>query len=169
MSQLQERLQMMAEPQREHRWLQKLVGEWTAEIEAMMAPGQPPVKFSGTESVRSIGGLWVLAEGRSELPRGGSTTSIMLLGYDPQKRRYVGTNIGSMMPYFWVYSGSLDPDERVLTLDTEGPGMTAEGKMTQYKDVIETRSDDHRVLSSHMLGEDGNWHTVMTADFRRKS
>ena len=45
---------MKAEPQKEHEWLQKLVGEWASEAEATMEPGQPPAKFTGTESVRSL-------------------------------------------------------------------------------------------------------------------
>jgi Protein of unknown function (DUF1579) len=39
--------------------------------------------------------------------------------------------------------------------------------MAQYKDVIEFTSDDHRVLTSHMLGEDGEWHEFMVAHYRR--
>ena len=56
---------MMAEPQKEHEWLQKLVGEWTYESEATMEPDQPPMRLSGTENVRSLGGLWILAEGQA--------------------------------------------------------------------------------------------------------
>jgi hypothetical protein len=48
---------MKTEPQQEHQWLQQLVGEWTYEAEATMEPGQPPSKFEGSESVRSLGGL----------------------------------------------------------------------------------------------------------------
>ncbi len=58
---------MKTEPNREHQWLSQLVGEWTYEGEAMMEPGKPPVKFKGTESVRSVGGLWVLLEGRGDM------------------------------------------------------------------------------------------------------
>ena len=54
---------MKTEPQKEHQWLQKLVGEWTYETEATMGPDQPPEKFKGTESVRSLGGLWILCRG----------------------------------------------------------------------------------------------------------
>ena len=56
----------------------------------------------------------------------------------------------------------------MLTLDTEGPSFAGEGKMAKYKDMIEFKSDDHRVLTSHVLGDDGKWHQFMTAHYRRK-
>jgi hypothetical protein len=156
-------------PQKEHEWLQKLVGEWTFEVEATMEPGKSPEKFTGTESVRSLGGLWIVAEGHGEMPGGCAATTIMTLGYDPQKKRYVGTFVGSMMTWLWVYDGALDAAGRVLTLDTEGPDMTAEAKIAKFRDVIELRSNDHRVLTSHMLGADGKWHGFMTGHYRRKT
>ncbi len=159
---------MPAEPQAEHRWLQKLVGEWTCEGEATMEPGKPPAKWEGTESVRSLGGLWILAEGQGEMPGCGPATTIMTLGYDPAQERFVGTFIGSMMTHMWHYNGALDAAEKVLTLDTEGPSMTAEGRMAKFRDVIEIKSDDHRVLTSHMLGDDGQWRQFMTAHYRRR-
>jgi hypothetical protein len=158
---------MHPEPQKEHQWLQKLVGEWTSEADAVMGPDKPPEKFKGTDSVRSIGDLWVVCEGRGAMPGGGIATTIMTLGYDPVRKRFLGTFIGSMMTHMWVYDGELDAAGKVLTLDTEGPDFAAEGKMTKYKDVIEFKSDDHRVLSSHMLGADGQWHGFMTAHYRR--
>src|SRR5215207_10023673 len=54
------RAMMNAEPKPEHRWLQQFVGEWTFETEAVMGPDQPPMKYTGTESVRTLGDLWVL-------------------------------------------------------------------------------------------------------------
>jgi hypothetical protein len=159
---------MEATPQKEHRWLEKLVGEWTSEGEATMEPGKPPEKFRGTESVRSLGGLWILAEGQGEMPDGTKATTLMTLGYDPGRGRYVGTFVGSMMTHLWVYDGALDAAERVLTLDTEGPSMTADGPMAKYRDAIEFKSDDHRVLTSHVLGDDGTWRGFMTAHYRRR-
>lgn len=163
-----ESMMMKAEPQKEHKWLQRLVGEWTLEAEAMMGPGEPPVKTTGTETVRSLGGLWTVAEGEGEMPGGGTGTSIMTLGYDPQRQRFVGTWVGSMMTHLWVYEGSLDADERVLTLECEGPSFSGDGTLSPYRDVIELRSDDHRVLTSHVRGEDGNWQAFMTAHYRRR-
>jgi hypothetical protein len=72
------------------------------------------------------------------------------------------------MTHLWVYDGALDAAQRVLTLDTEGPSMTADGRMAKYRDAIEFKSDDHRVLTSHVLGDDGTWRGFMTAHYRRK-
>jgi hypothetical protein len=156
---------MKVEAQKEHQWLQKLVGEWTYEAEATMEPGKPPEKFKGSESVRSLGEVWVLCESRGEIPGGGGVaTSLMTLGYDPQKERFVGTFIASMMTYLWVYEGSLDAAETTLTLAAEGPG--AQG-VTKYKDMIEVKGDDHRLLISHMLGDDGSWQEIMRSSYRR--
>src|SRR5688572_1178854 len=112
---------MISEPQKEHQWLQKFVGEWKYEAEAATEPGKPPEKVSGTESVRSLGGLWIVAEGQGNMPGGITGTSIMTLGYDTRKQRYVGTWVGSMMTELWVYDGALNAAETILTMDCEGP------------------------------------------------
>jgi hypothetical protein len=165
---IQQELMMITEPLKEHQWLQKLVGEWTIEGEMSMGPDSPSGKSTGTESVRSLGGVWFLAEGQGEMPDGDTLTTLMTLGYDPEKKRYVGTWIGSMITYLWVYDGELDAAERVLTLSAEGPSMAGDGKMAKYKDVIEFKSDDYRVLTAHMLQDNGEWHHFMTSHYRRK-
>lgn len=159
---------MEVTPQKEHEWLQKLVGEWATEMDCPMGPDQPPVKNKGVESVRSIGGLWTMGEGKGEAPDGTPVTSIMTLGYDPQKQRFIGTFIASMMTHMWPYEGTLDAAGKTLTLDTEGPSMTGDGKMMKYKDIITFLNDDHRILTARIQGEDGNWTEVMTAHYRRK-
>jgi hypothetical protein len=52
---------MFSKPQKQHDWLQKLVGDWTLEADAG-ADG----KTTGTEHVRSLGGLWVVCEGEGK-------------------------------------------------------------------------------------------------------
>lgn len=158
---------MDVQPQTEHHWLDRLVGEWVSEGECIMGPDQPPSTSRGKEVVRSLGGLWVLAEGESEMPDGDTGTTLMTLGYDPKTQRYTGTYIGSMMTYLWVYSGSLNEAKNVLTLETEGPNFS-ENSMTQYKDIIEFLTDDHRTLTSQILTNDGQWQQFMTIHFRRQ-
>jgi hypothetical protein len=159
---------MKTEPQKEHEWLQQLVGEWTYESECVMGPDQPAERFKGKESVRSLGGLWVLCEGVGEMPGGGTGNLIITIGYDPAKQRFVGTFIGSMMANLWIYDGELDAAGKVLTLNAEGPSFTGNGKMANYQDIIEIKGANHRVLSSQVKGDDGTWTKFMTANYRRK-
>lgn len=159
---------MKVEPQKEHLWLQQLVGDWVMEAEMDMGPDSPAAKSSGTETVRSLDDVWFLAEGQGDTPGGGVGKMLMTLGYDPQRERFIGTWIGSMMTHMWVYDGQLDASERVLTLDTEGPDMAVEGKTARYRDVIEIRGDDHRVMTSSVQDDEGNWKQFMEAHYRRK-
>ena len=158
---------MKTEPQKEHQWLHRLVGEWTYEIDVPGKAGGPPSKMTGTESVRSFGGLWILGEGRGEMPDGSVAASLITLGFSPQTKRFVGTWIGTMMTYLWAYDGELDDAWRVLTLDSEGPAMADDGTMARYQDIIELVSDDHRVLTARTLGPDGAWLQFMRTDYRR--
>lgn len=158
---------MHAEPQKEHHWLQKLVGEWSIEMEAEMGPGQPKMKSTGIDRVRALGGLWMICEGEGHLPDGKVGQMIMTLGYDPAKSKFVGSFVGSMMSHQWVYEGSLDAAGRVLTLDTVGPSFPAGGKLARYQDIIEFLDDDTRTLVSQTLGEDGKWSRFMTAVYKR--
>ena len=158
---------MHVEPRPEHAWLRRMVGDWTYESEAIMGPDQPPMKSTGTETVRAIGDVWVVGEGRGEMPGGGAATMMITLGFDAQKERFVGTFIGSMMTNLWVYDGGLDASERVLTLEADGPSFTDPGVTAKYRDVVELVSDDHRVLRSFALGGDGEWLEFMTAHYRR--
>ena len=112
----------MPEPTKEHEWLKQFVGEWESELEAFMEPGKPTVKSKGTEVCRAIGGLWVIGEGKTDM--GGMTYSHLLtLGYDPEKKKYIGTWIDSMLNYMWKYEGTVDAAGKVLTLESEGPSM----------------------------------------------
>jgi hypothetical protein len=159
---------MQTAPQKEHRWLEKLVGDWTYETDAPAEPGKPPEKLRGTERVRSLGGLWVQGEGQGEMPGGGQATTVITLGYDPQRKRYVGTWVGSMMAHLWVYDGELDSPGNVLTLASEGPSMTGDGTTARYRDVIELLGDDERLLKGYVQGGDGTWQPLMTVTYHRQ-
>jgi hypothetical protein len=163
---------MKAEVQKEHQWLHQLVGEWTFEMDCPAAPDQPGVTSSGWERVRLLGGVWVVSEGEITASDGTTGTTLMTLGYDPAPKRYIGTWLGTMMTHLWVYEGELDASGKVLTLNTEGPEMSpdgmATGKLARYRDVIEVRSDEHRILTSHVLTAEGKWHQFMTSHYHRR-
>jgi hypothetical protein len=152
--------------QAEHRWLQKLLGEWTYETD--LGPEHQGAKAAGTERGRSIGDFWVHLEATGQMPGSSAeATSIMTLGFDSAKGRFTGTWIGSMMPQLWLYDGTLDTAHDCLTLTSEGPSMSEEGTMALYRDVIEFQSDDQRTLTASMQQPDGAWQPFMTVSYRR--
>lgn len=160
-------MSMNIEAGEEHRWLQRLVGEWRYACEMACEPGQPAQICEGSERVRKLGELWVLCEGEGDMPDGGRAAMLMTLGFDPQRGRFVGSWIGSMMTWMWRYDGQLDGGRRVLTLDTEGPSFTAEGKLANYQDIITLGDDGQRTLTSRVQGEDGEWRPIMSAQYTR--
>jgi hypothetical protein len=151
----------------QHRWLEQLVGEWTVTSELTVAPGAEPMRMESSESVRSLGGLWILAESTASF--GGTPfTSILTLGYDPEKKAFVGTWIDTMQTQLWTYRGTLDETKKILTLETEGPDHEDPTKTAQYRDALEIKGPDHKVLTSSIEQADGTWSTFVRADYRRK-
>ena len=86
-------------PEKEHQWLQQFVGEWTTDAEVIMEPGKPPTKCEGTESVRTVGGMWTISEIKST-PAGQPMVGIMTLGdiadKDPNDETEVGASLGDI-------------------------------------------------------------------------
>lgn len=159
---------MQSDVLEQHRWLHQLVGEWTMEGTGDMGPDQPPHKSTGTETVYTLGDLWVVADGTSEMPGGGPARMRMTLGYDPAQQAFVGSWTGSMMTHLWVYKGQLDATRKVLTLEAEGPSFSGDGTMARYQDVITLVDAGTRTLHSQTPGPDGQWKRFMHATYRRR-
>jgi hypothetical protein len=159
---------MQVEPQKEHAWLTALVGEWAFEGEAACAQGEAPARFEGTETMRALGGIWVIGEGRGEMPDGGPSQTLITLGYDPAKGTFVGSFVASMMTHLWIYHrGTLDEAGKVLTLESEGPDMFGGTGSLSYRDVLELDDAGQRLLRAFVQSPDGDWRSLMTATYRR--
>jgi hypothetical protein len=154
---------VMAKPRAEHGFLEKMVGSW--DVASEMSGGVPWV-----EDVRSLHGLWIVAEGNGDMPgdEGGPATTMLTLGFDAAKGKYVGTWFGSMMDNLWVYEGDVEPDGKTLNLYTVGPSMSGEG-MADYREQIIFVNDDHRIFNSSAKQPDGSWKQFMEAHYRRRA
>lgn len=158
---------MTPTPEPQHEWLKRFVGEWKFEAECMAEPGKPPVKATGTESVRMLGDLWFIAEGQGDMPSGGPMRSVMTVGYDPGKKRFVGSWVCSVMASMFVYEGELDTAANRLPLNTTGPNPMEPGKLGTFQDVLEIHGPDRRVLWSQVRNDDGTWTKMMSATYTR--
>jgi hypothetical protein len=152
-----------------HRWLQRLIGDWTYEIDPADGHGESPQKIGGTEHVRALGDVWIVGEGKGRMPDGSPSDWQLTLGYDPGQQRFVGTWIGSMMNFLWIYrDGFLDADGRVLTLEAEGPTFDGTPGTALYRDIVTLQADDVRVLTGNVLGANGQWNQFCRTTYRRQ-
>ncbi|MBB3592126.1 hypothetical protein FHX08_002470 [Rhizobium sp. BK529] len=150
-----------AEVLKEHAFLEKMVGRWTVTSSDMT--GQKPWE----EEVRSLQGIWFIAEGSGEMADGKQATTMLTLGYDPSKGKYVGSWIGSMMDYMWTYEGEVEPSGNVLSLYTRGPAFDDSG-LADYREQITFLDNDVRTFTSSTREPDGTWKQFMEARYTRK-
>lgn len=151
---------MSPEPTEQHHWLQRLAGRWRV----VFAFDHHPV---WTEDVRALGDLWIVAEMSGAMSDGSTASMMMTLGYDPDKQRFVGSTVGTIMRNLWIYEGVLDDTGTVLTLECEGPDMDGSGRIAHYQDVITIEDENSRSFSSRLLDEQSQWKPVMSASYTR--
>jgi len=150
-------------PGPEHEMLGKDVGTWDATVEMFMAPGGAPSVSKGTETVTMMGGFWQISEFKSEMmgqPFEGRGT----MGYDPAKKKYVGTWVDSMTPGYHTVEGTYDAATKTLTGTMEGPDPA--GGVVKTKETTEWKDADTRVFT--MYGPDGTTPMMRISYQRRK-
>lgn len=154
------------EATKEHKLLDRFVGEWTTDSEGTAGPDQPAMKAKGSMHTRKLGDYWVICDIKNDM-MGTTITAVQTLGYDAKTKKYLGTWVDSLTDYMWKYEGTLDPSGKILTFEAEGPNFLAPGKTAKFRDVYEFKSDDHIVATSSMLSADGKWVDFMTGNLRR--
>ena len=128
----------MPQPGPEHEMLKKDVGVWDATVEMFMAPGAPPSVSKGTETVTMMGGFWQLSEFKSEMmgqPFEGRGTT----GYDPAKKKYVGTWVDTMTPGYYTVEATYDAATKTMTGVMEGPDHSGQVAKTKETTAVEGR------------------------------
>ncbi|MCV9998408.1 DUF1579 domain-containing protein [Pararhizobium sp. YC-54] len=158
---------MKAELADEHRWLEQLTGRWRMTFDPPSGTGEQAPGEAWEEETRSLSGTWIVSESTGTMPGGAMATNILTLGYDPARKRYVGSFISSVMTNLWVYEGTLDDTGKVLTLDCEGPDFENPGRTARYQDIITIKDENTRNLSSRIQNADGTWKYVMSCDYKR--
>lgn len=148
-------------PQTEHFALERMVGTWDVKS-SVTGPDA-----NWTETCHSLDGMWYVAEGEGDVP-GGTARTVLTVGYDPDKRKYVGTWIGSMVSMLWVYEGEFSGDGNTLSLYTTGPDCEIDGRIAEYREQIIFQDNDHRLFTSATKQPDGSWKTFQDLEYTRK-
>lgn len=148
-------------------FLEQLAGEWSVVSEAKLGPGEDPIRTESREVARWLGERWLVAESTGVTATGDPFTSIRTIGWDPAEKKFLSTWIDTMQSHLWSYTGSLDETSTALILETEGPVLGNPQTTARYREVIEIRDEDRKVMRSMILGPDGEWFEFALAEYRR--
>jgi hypothetical protein len=155
-----------AQPGPEHAILKKDVGTWDATVEMSGPPGTPAMVSKGTETVSvTLGGLWQVSEFKADLG-GMAFEGRGTVGYDPAKKKYVGTWIDSMTAGLSLMEATYDPAKKAMTGWMEGPDPA--GKVMKMKEVTEWKDDDTRVFTMFTATPDGKETPTMKITYKRR-
>lgn len=151
----------------DHQRLARQVGVWDAALEYLDFNTGRPARSKGT-SVRKqpLGPLWLVDSFQAEvmgMPFKGMGTT----GYDPAKKKLVGTWVDSMTPSLLVVEGSWDAAGKVMTLSGTGVGQDGEPARTTLRTTV--RSDDEHVFEMFTQLPDGKDVKLMTITYTRRT
>ena len=157
----------LTQPTEQHKMLAKQVGVWDASLEYLDFNTGEMAKSKGTSSRQQpLGPLWLVDRFQAQvmgMPFKGMGTT----GYDPQKKKMVGTWIDSMTPSLMVIEGNWDEDGKVLTMSGMGPGEDGEPVKTTL--VTTMHSTDKHVFQMFAETPGGEDMLMMTITYSKRT
>lgn len=157
-----------SEPTKEHEFLKKFVGQWEVKSKGSAGEGQDAVVMTGTMDSKMFGRFWLVNNCSYDMNGTPMMKAVQTLGYDPEKKKYIGTWIDTMMNKMWIYEGTVNDAGTKIVLEADGPHMTEPGKTMKFRDAFEFKSDDEIIATSMFQGDDGEWTMMMTGTATRK-
>lgn len=152
----------MPTPTKEHQQILAGVGDWEGSITLFGIPGVEPTPVPAKEKITGIGGFWVISDFTSEFmgqPYHGSGH----VGYDADKKKFIGTWVDGMSSYLSVMEGEYDESKKALVMRWKAPDMT--GQMASHRSES-TETGDSRTMTFFM-GE-GEGTKTMVIEMKRK-
>ncbi len=114
-------------------------------------PESEPTVARGIETNTVVpGGLWLVSIFQGEFD-GVKFEGRGQYGYDPRKKKYVGTWVDSMSPTLTVLEGSYDAMTRTMTYTGDGV-CPKDGSKLIERMVTKIQGDDRRVFTLYVTG-----------------
>lgn len=152
-------------PTKEHEVLKHFAGTWTVKGRFHMPDGST-MEAEGTETASLLGeGLWLVFDHKSTM-MGKPFQGHGVFGYDPEKKKYVGTWVDSMIDYLITYEGT--GDAKSITCLMEMKDCMNGGKRMTVRQVHEIKDADHHTMTMYMPSPDGKEVPGMVLEYSRK-
>ncbi len=149
----------------EHEILKHDVGTWDATVESFMPGDAQPMVSKGVETNDLVGGLWLVTDFKSDM-MGQPFLGHGVSGWDPNKKRYVGTWVDTMSTGLGLSESTYDAATKTMTGTFEGPDPT--GQVMKMKAVVVNKDPDTRVFTMSGPGPDGKDMTYMRITYVRR-
>ena len=137
---------------KEHKLIVKGAGDYEGTLTWSM-PGMPePMVSPCTEKVIAIGDFWTISHFEMEFmgaPFSGSSS----MGYDPERKKFIGTWIDSMSPRVTHMEGEWNDEKQAIVMEYDMYDQMA-GAMVRMRSVNHF-TDDGYTLKFYRLTEEG--------------
>ena len=145
--------QELPKPTEAHKILATEEGTWDATVKAYVGgPNAEPSVSKGVETNEMMpGGMWLVSKFDGEFG-GNKFQGRGQFGFDPLKKKYVGTWVDSMSPTLSVLEGTYDAKTKTMSYVGDGVDVSTKAKYTQRM-VTTTKDDGSRVFSLFMKYE----------------
>jgi hypothetical protein len=151
--------QAPAKPGPEHALLKSMEGAW----DCVVKMGDQESKATSTTKA-ALGGLWMITDFKGSLG-GESYEGHGVDGYDPDKKKYIGTWTDSMSTTMMTFEGTYDEGTKTLTMYSSGKGP--DGNPAKWKGVTTHKDKDHQTFKMYLV-QDGAENLMMSIDYTRK-
>lgn len=158
-----------AELTAEHKILQQDLGTWNVKMK-LWPEGPEGFVIEGVcqEHNRKLGnGLWIISDFKGTFA-GTAFYGHGTYGYNPTKKKYVGTWVDNMTPAVTHMEGTYDKKTKTLTMFSEGTDAET-GKKTKTKNVSQYTDKDHRTFTMYTLkpGTEDEFTKMMELQYTR--
>ena len=149
----------------QHEDMKKWAGEWDVSQKMWMAPGQPPMEMSASNTNTLLwDGRYLTGDFKGNF-MGTEFDGKLLMGFDRVDQKYVSIWIDSMSTYVSVSYGT-EKDGKIVFETNDPDWVTGEKKKGEI--TIEWKGEDQYVLTMGGTAPDGSAYTQMEMTYTRK-
>ena len=153
-------------PAKEHEMFKEMAGTWDAVMKFTDPTSGKEIEAKGVETVSLVGGFWAVFDIKFADMMGMAWHGHGTIGYDPMKKKYVGSFAHSAAPFMSIGEGTADAGGKTLTMTWDGIGHS--GKPEKMREIFERTDKDNAKMTMHAPGPDGKEMVMFTTTYKRK-
>lgn len=155
-------------PGEAHKLMASWDGTWTGDITMWMAPGQEPIKSTGTATNKMVlGGRYQISNNTGDF-MGMPLEGMSALAYDNIKKVFISTWIDNFGTGIMVLEGPWDSTSKIMNLTGKmvDPGI---GKEVDVRETFRVVDENNTIMEMYGNGPNGKEMKTMEIKYKRKS